>query len=655
LSDQDRVNPGTSTKGGYNASYRMLAFRRIEEVPANPGAGSPGHLEGLRAEARVIRVPASGEVMTSRQLITLFLNYLHDPSLQFAQVWSRIGQERNERIRRSGFQPRVLVSGLGPVGLLAALESYRAGGTVVGIERRSQYTRPQILRLTSDTVGRIRDFIGQPVLDQLVLRGVISMSPNWAENKFDTGNGYIYPKVKRIQEEIRLAHSDALATALNEEKTSEERAIIDSFSPEERALREHYLGAGLELQIIDIIRINALETLLAAVVEEIARQDPAHMRVYYGAAITAPESGDAHALQMELAEHGATSVYPVPADILAVTEGAAASLAKMVGVEPRAVSRPLFGATVAFRLPVGFDIGLRPVENRDGTASVKGIAVIDPEKLIPADPRFPSHYHWTMVEEPELVRELNQVLTAAAHGTGTDPFAPGILLPVLGSGLLAAEWHKLCGGKDFFLPRTRYFFAGGLAYLGAELSQGQYEMFQRRNDTDPGVRAAAQKGLEAFMLILAKKHMPREYVEGQTPTHPIAGPAERADTAAADHARVITITELRSSLSTFPIVLRKAPDFSILVQAANGQDPPGTMRVVLLGDSFATTHFFTGSGAVNGLRAAMSLGRALAKGGTDTAWKEASKEVNEATDGMHQRVMAGTGNAPLDGPFNEGL
>jgi 2-polyprenyl-6-methoxyphenol hydroxylase-like FAD-dependent oxidoreductase len=157
------------------------------------------------------------------------------------------------------------------------------------------------------------------------------------------------------------------------------------------------------------------------------------------------------------------------------------------------------------------------------------------------------------------------------------------------------------------------------------------------------------------MLVVAKKHMPREYIEGQAHAGLIAAEAEGHDPAAADRARVILDTEPHLAFRGLSEVLRRSPRFFFRVKVAKDSDPPRPVRVVLVGDAYATTHFFTGSGVVNGLRAARSFGKALANGGTDSAWGDAEREVTATTDAMHHRAMQGSGNAPLDGPFNEGL
>ncbi len=49
----------------------------------------------------------------------------------------------------------------------------------------------------------------------------------------------------------------------------------------------------------------------------------------------------------------------------------------------------------------------------------------------------------------------------------------------------------------------------------------------------------------------------------------------------------------------------------------------------------------------------MSIGKALRNGNKQSDWQQAEKEVSTATDKMHSKVMHNTGNAPLDGPYNQ--
>jgi hypothetical protein len=267
MQEQENLRPTGETKGGYDPTYRMLAFRRLENIEPNPpvgevdSAGNP-HLSGLRPDAKVIRIPQyeGGDTLSSKQLIDMFLgpDFLASPFAKFSEIKEKIKNERRDVLSRLGERPRVVVSGLGPVGLLTALESYLAGSSVIAIEQRSQYTRPQILRLTTDTIDRVNEFLGEKFWGYLRdFRGVVSKSPNWAPNKFDLDNPYLY-------------------------KDKTEQQALATLSPAEQALRKSYDDKGLELKTVDIIRINHLETLLAAVLEKLAMEDPEHLRIYYG-------------------------------------------------------------------------------------------------------------------------------------------------------------------------------------------------------------------------------------------------------------------------------------------------------------------------------------------------------------------------------------
>ena len=120
---------------------------------------------------------------------------MKDGRAHFDQTLSKIKSDRDGFINKLGPRPSVVISGLGPVGLLTALESYSRGSNVIGIEKRSQYTRPQILRLTPYTIDRIAYFVGPQLWRHLRRRGVVSKSPNWAQNKFDVNNEFLYSKV----------------------------------------------------------------------------------------------------------------------------------------------------------------------------------------------------------------------------------------------------------------------------------------------------------------------------------------------------------------------------------------------------------------------------------------------------------------------------
>lgn len=623
---QENLRPDGKERGGYDEAYRLLNYRRLERITAIK-KGEPGYVDGLRPGAKVVLPPPfRGEDSNFSDMISGLLKHLTEPEAQFEQTKKAIDKARNDSLLKSPRQPRVVISGLGPTGLLAALEAYASGASVVAIEQRSLYTRPQILRLTNDTIDRLKYFMGGKFWEYLRRLGIVSTSPNWVPNKFDVNNFYLYPKGP-VQ-----------------------------FSADLIVAKDKYLARGLELFNVDIIRINHLESVLAIVLESLARADPQHLRIYYGAELLASLTGKGE-LKLEISSGSKKNQYPLAADILAIAQGVDSAVAKTFGFETKAISKPLYGATVALRLPKGFDIGLRPIENRDGTASVKGIALIDPEKLTLNGNYIESattgkQYRWTMVLENELCHELNFELNRAIKELKFVGDAADILLPC---DTLAKDlppmWQKKNGGDKYFLPRTRYFFTGGIAYLGAELNEGQLKLLQKRaNDPEAQKR---QLALKRFMLVLAKKHMPKEYVEGQdhqAEFGPLINETLGQDLDAADKARVIIVTEENYSLTTFPILLRKAAEF---MKFHNLSSRP--LRVVLLGDSFATTHFFTGSGAVNGLRAASSFGQALKEGADEKAFLKAQNQISTATDEMHRKVTEGLGNAPLDGPFNEQL
>jgi hypothetical protein len=650
ISEQNIQNPKTAGERlGFDPSYSMLNFRKLEGVVPNPGPGVNGHIVGLRTHAQSVHIPTDGDVIGSKALVDHFLQALDSSSVNFPEILAKIQSKRKSIVDRLGNRPRVLISGLGPSGLLAALEAYSDGSSIIGVEQRSQYTRPQVLRLTTDTMNRIRYFIGDNFWSELHSKGVFSRSPNWLQNKFDLNNPYLYPEVQRIQSQIDLTSVDLYKRLLKALKDEKQKEIRDSFTDLERSLYTTYVSQNLELDIVEIVRINHLETLLAAVVEKLAKSDPTHLRIYYGGRL---RMNAASQMEMMLHANGQDSVLSVAGDIVTMTEGSGTRLPETLGFRYNTLSKPLFGATVAFRLPVGFDISLRPIENREGTASVIGIAKIDPEKLTgvspPASGVLEGHT-WSMIDETTLCHQLNGVIHETVLATQTADEGD-LMFPCVPPEQLSPFWLKRNGGEHSFLPRTRYFFTGGIAYMGADLTPTQYALFQKRADSDHLIGAAAKSGLRKFMLTLAKKHMPKEYVEGQAPGQLVAPEAEGSNTVSADHQRVVTVTEEAYSLGLFPVEIRKRDRLFVVSSLENRP-----VRFLALGDCYATTHFFTGSGAVNGLRASMFFGRALENGASPSDWADAEKEVSGATDEMHAKVIQGKGNSPLDGPFNESL
>ena len=401
---------------------------------------------------------------------------------------------------------------------------------------------------------------------------------------------------------------------------------------------------------------------MAALIEKLAKKDPEHIRLYYGSVTNAQINNQTFALDLEISSGDKKQKFAVNGDNMIIAEGAGSKLADKLGLKTKTISDKLHGSTVALRLPIGFDITLRPIENFNGTASVKGVAKIDPEKLtLPGQSimgKSGKKYTWTMIDEQALCKELNQVLTETALQTHTA--TDELLLPCdTKSEDLKEPWNQRNGGEKYFLPRTRYFFTGGIAYLGGELNDGQFAMFEKKRNPDKAISEAAHAGLKKYLLVLAKKHMPREYVEGQGATGHMISPSVlnpgKNNFSAANKDRVITVVEETYSLSSFPIELKKAEEFFVRRKLKNNGEEEKDVLIAQIGDTYATTHFFTGSGAVNGLEAAMAVGRALNSGNKESDWQTAAQDVSVATDKMHSKVMKGTGNAPLDGPFNHSL
>ena len=677
----ENLRPQGAMRGGYDPNYKLLNPRRIENIPAPLPPGDDRHIEGLREnqpptpgfynprndlrkDVRIILKPEKGkEEITSQELLDKMFVYINDPRSRFeTETFNKIHDMRNEAIKKNGPGPEVIVSGMGPTGLLAILEAYAAGASIIGVEQRSQYTRPQILRLTEDTIDRMAFFAGPRLWKFNIDVGIISNSPNWSFNKYDLKNRFLYPKLYDIQDKIEKTTDQAEKQTLAQEEHTEKQKILNNFSAAEKAEMQKFENKGLELGSVEIIRINQLETFMAAIIEKLAKKDPEHIRLFYGSVLSATANTETFALNLEITSGDKKENFPLNGDIIVIAEGGGSKLAQTLGLKSKTLSDKLHGSTVALRLPHGFDITLRPIENFEGTASVQGVAKIDDEKLTkPGKPitgvKTKRKYNWTMIGEQDLCKELNQVLTETADQTKTS--TDNILLPCdTQKGALGAPWDMRMGGENYFLPRTRYFFTGGIAYLGAELNEGQFAMFTKKDEMDKSLNDAAKAGLKKFLLLLAKKHMPREYVEGQAKPRQLISPAATTpgnNFSAANNKRVITITEEAYSLTAFPIELKKAEEFFIKRKLKNGTEQEKEVLIVQVGDTYGTTHFFTGSGAVNGLQAAIAVGEALNNGNKDSDWQKAANDVSAKTDKMHSKVMFGTDNAPLDGPFNHKL
>ncbi|MGY3804466.1 hypothetical protein ACWNT8_10415 [Pigmentibacter ruber] len=636
----DKSNPP-----GYDDEYMMINYRPLDNVTPNPPDGSLNHVIGLRINGLPIRIPLNKygfeeDLIDSKNLIDNFLQYVEDPKNDFERVEDKILAFRNAIHKVRPQQPRVLISGLGPTGLLSLLEAYKNGASVIGVERRSQYTRPQVLRLTDDTIKNIKYFLGDKLFEHLREVGVISRSPNWIYNKFDKNNKYIYKP-----------------------------GVPFNLTPSDRAFQAAH--PELKMENVDIIRINHLETILAAVVEHLAKVDSHHIRVYYGSVLDINKNpSSVYDLTLKVFSVGLNSSAKINPDVMLVSEGNTDKAKDVFDIARNDLkTETLYGATVAFRLPVGFDISLRPIENFYGTASVKGIAQIDEDKLTKVGNDI-ENYKWTMIDEQVLCVELNKQLDESLKiyksitpkpkekieetdiNFPCNPIATIPLLPPL---------SRRNGGDRIFLPRTRYFFTGGIAYLGAELQEKQYKMYheiekyiENKNKTKV-IKENTKQELKKIMLILAKKHMPREYIEGQDPI-PYKSIADRAlgnSSILADISRVIMVAEENTSLGLFPIILKRAVSFNKPVKIKDKVGNEKTMRVFVMGDSYATTHFFTGSGAVNGLRGASFFATAMYEGCTDISCVTAAKKISDTTDEMHAKVIEGKGDAPLDGPFNQ--
>lgn len=637
----DKNNPP-----GFDIDYMMINYRPLDNVAPNPPEGSLRHVIGLRTDGLPIRIPLTEygieeDFIDSKQLIDNFLQFVEDPKNEFERVEDKILAFRNAVHKVRPQQPRVLVSGLGPVGLLSLLEAYKNGSSVIGVERRSQYSRPQVLRLTEDTINNIKYFLGDKLFDHLIEVGVISRSPNWIYNKFDKNNNYIYKP-----------------------------GVPFNLTPNDVAFQAAH--PNLKTDNVDIIRINHLETILAAVVEHLAKVDSHHIRVYYGSVLDIDKNHDSvYNLTLKVFSEGLNSTEKIDSDVIVVSEGNNDKAKDTFDIARNDLStETLYGATAAFRLPVGFDVALRPIENFYGTASVKGIAKIDVDKLTKVGNDI-ENYTWTMIDERTLCEELNHQLDESLKIYKSITPKPKEQIETTDINLpcnpitktpLPLPLSRRNGGDKVFLPRTRYFFTGGIAYLGAELQEKQYKMYQeiekyidKKNKTKI-IKENTKQELKKIMLILAKKHMPREYIEGQEGRFQYKSVADRAlrdSTILADISRVIMVAEENTSLGLFPIILKKAASFDKIVKIKNKAGNEKTMRVIFMGDSYATTHFFTGSGAVNGLRAANFFGTAIHEGCTDISCNEAGKKASDATDEMHAKVIEGKGDAPLDGPFNQ--
>src|SRR6185312_14043148 len=109
LSNQDIENPKyPASHHGFDSRYKMLNFRKLENIPGNPEPNQNGHITGLRTNAKFIQVPPSGDMIGSKDLVELFLNTLDQNESRFFEIERRIRDERVD-ILKQATRPRVIV------------------------------------------------------------------------------------------------------------------------------------------------------------------------------------------------------------------------------------------------------------------------------------------------------------------------------------------------------------------------------------------------------------------------------------------------------------------------------------------------------------------------------------------------------------------
>lgn len=509
-----------------------------------------------------IVTPPEGNTIPYPELLAEIDHILDQDAAATLQKVSTLREEN----RKKGIKPRMIISGAGPVGLLAALEVYLAGAEVAIVEKRKSYSRGQILRLNEDVINRIKFFVGDAAWEDLRRRGIVSESPNWQPN-----------------------------AAKDNPKNIPSKYVTD--------------------QVV-IIRISHLEIVLSEALQRYAKNDEANLKMYYGSEITSLDLTPT-GWNIEITD-SQKNVIPTSAHWVVSSEGPASKLRELLGITIDIVTKKLYGSTTAFIIPDGFPSEYRPIENKHGTASIPrnsddmkpedigqlasessydGIAVVDNMK--------PEHH---MVTKAGLLASLNALFENA--GLSEDVVATLRLTEV---------------------PRTRFFVTGGIFYLGAEITGPQYDFFTALKDPSDPTKGTRLDIHQEFMRLLTAKHIPMEFTTSDVLK--ISEPDPK--------------TQLSKSQSLFPIQLQQASHFII-------EDHVGKSVFfgTAIGDTYATTHFFTGTGAVNGLRGAEKLGTAVQEGCTPASLETANQQAFEKTVDMQDLVMRGTKNAPLDGPFN---
>ncbi len=164
----------------------------------------PLTFEDPRKEVRVILNPADVKniEISSQVLLDDMFTHINKKESKFEDETLKQITEMREVPSKKRSWSRIIIAGMGPTGLLTILEAYSAGASIIGVELRSQYTRPQILRLTPDTINRLAFFAGRHLWSYFLGLGYISRSPNWSINKYDFTNQFLYPKIRDLQKKI---------------------------------------------------------------------------------------------------------------------------------------------------------------------------------------------------------------------------------------------------------------------------------------------------------------------------------------------------------------------------------------------------------------------------------------------------------------------
>ncbi len=546
-----------------DSTQKSILFTRERQIEGAPRARDP-LVDTWTSPWEPIQIvtPPEGNTIPYPDLLSEVDQVLEQDA---AAILRKVSALREEN-RKKGTKPRMMISGAGPVGLLAALEAYLGGAEVAIVEKRKSYSRGQILRLNEDVIDRIKFFVGEAAWAELRHRGIVSESPNWQPNAAKDNP-------KNIPSKYDTDH-------------------------------------------VEIIRISHLEILLSEALQRYAKNDETNLKMYYGSEITSLKLTST-GWNIEITD-SQKNVIPTSVHWVVSSEGPASKLREVLGINLDIITKKLYGSTTAFIIPDGFPSEYRPIENAHGTASIprnsddmkpESIGVLASESsrdgIAVVDNMKPEHH---MVNKADLLTSLNALFENA--GLSQDVVATLRLTEV---------------------PRTRFFVTGGIFYLGAEVTGPQYDFFTALKDPSDPTKGTRLDVHQEFMRILTAKHIPMEWTTSDVLK--ISEPDPK--------------TQLSKSQSIFPIELQQATYFTI-----ENHMGKSVFFGTAIGDTYATTHFFTGTGAVNGLRQATFLGTAIQADCTPAALETANQQAFEKTVGMQDRVMRGAGNAPLDGPFN---